>query len=404
MTVLQAQGLGQSFGEVDLFAGVTVSVAPDARIGLVGPNGVGKTTLLRILAGQMSASAGRFDLARGARIGYLTQESAHAFGAGQRDIQAEMLSVFEPLRAEEARLAELEASISRGEGGDEAVERYGDLQARFELAGGYDYPIRIRRTLTGLGFEESSWGQPVAQLSGGQKTRLQLARLLLESPDLLILDEPTNHLDIEAVEWLEGTLGGWPGALLVVSHDRYFLDRVANTIWEMFGGGIETYRGNYSAYVGQRAERWALRQRAYEEMKAHFEKELDYIRRNIASMLVHQGDYDAAFVELDTLLTKSPNDPQANLLLGIARYQSGDPALAVEPLEVASKAGSADAGMWLLKALCIDGVSDQSVGALQHLIESHPERAATLIEIELEEPGSPLQVFRDHPAVTKLLS
>ncbi|MCB0215378.1 MAG: ABC-F family ATP-binding cassette domain-containing protein [Caldilineae bacterium] len=289
MTVLQAQGLGQSFGEVDLFAGVTVSVAPDARIGLVGPNGVGKTTLLRILAGQMSASAGRFDLARGARIGYLTQESAHAFGAGQRDIQAEMLSVFEPLRAEEARLAELEASISRGEGGDEAVERYGDLQARFELAGGYDYPIRIRRTLTGLGFEESSWGQPVAQLSGGQKTRLQLARLLLESPDLLILDEPTNHLDIEAVEWLEGTLGGWPGALLVVSHDRYFLDRVANTIWEMFGGGIETYRGNYSAYVGQRAERWALRQRAYEEMKAHFEKELDYIRRNIAGQRTQQA-------------------------------------------------------------------------------------------------------------------
>ena len=131
---------------------------------------------------------------------------------------------------------------------------------------------------------------------------------------------------------------------------------------------------------------------------------LDYIRRNIASMLVHQGDYDAAFVELDTLLTKSPNDPQANLLLGIARYQSGDPALAVEPLEVANKAGSADAGMWLLKALCIDGVSDQSVGALQHLIESHPERAATLIELELEEPGSPLQVFRDHPAVTSLLS
>lgn len=132
--------------------------------------------------------------------------------------------------------------------------------------------------------------------------------------------------------------------------------------------------------------------------------QLDYVRRNIASMLVHQGDYDAALIELDTLLTKSPNDPQANQLLGVARYQSGDPALAVEPLQTAYKAGSADAGMWLLKSLCIDGVSEQSTKTLEQLIEDHPDRAATLIALELEEPGSPLQVFRDHPAVTSLLS
>ncbi len=289
MTVLSTQGLAQSFGDIDLFSGVTVSVPPEARIGLVGPNGVGKTTLLRILAGRSSASAGRLDISRGAGIGYLTQESAHAFGAGARDVYTEMLKVFEPLRAEERRLAEMEATISRGEGGDEAVERYGEMQARFELAGGYDYPQRIRRTLTGLGFPEDRWEQPIEQLSGGQKTRLQLARLLLESPDLLILDEPTNHLDIQAVEWLEGALSGWPGALLVVSHDRYFLDKVANTIWEMFGGGIETYRGNYSAYVQQRVERWALRQRAYDDMMARFEKELDYIRRHIASQNTNQA-------------------------------------------------------------------------------------------------------------------
>ena len=130
---------------------------------------------------------------------------------------------------------------------------------------------------------------------------------------------------------------------------------------------------------------------------------LDYIRRNIASMLVHKGDYDQAFIELDTLLTKSPNDPQANLLLGIARYQSGDPALAVDPLRLAFRAGFPDAGMWLLKSLCLEGRHEDAGKALERLIEDHADRAATLLELELNEPGSPIQSLRDHPAVVKLL-
>jgi ATP-binding cassette subfamily F protein 3 len=282
MSVLNVQGLGQSFGDVDVFAGINASIAPDARIGLVGPNGIGKTTLLRILAGRAQASSGRIDRASGATIGYLPQEAAHAFGEGERSLNQEMLAVFDELRAEETRLHALEVEISRGEVDDEGMERYGERQARFELAGGYDYRQRIRRILMGLGLDESLWEGPVAHLSGGQKTRLLLARLLLQKPDLLILDEPTNHLDVETVEWLEGMLSGWPGALLVVSHDRYFLDRVATTIWEMDRSGLEIYRGNYSTYAGERQIRWDLRLRVFSEMRAHFDKELDYIRRNIA--------------------------------------------------------------------------------------------------------------------------
>lgn len=282
MTVLTATRLAVSFGDFDLFSGITLSVPPDGRIGLVGPNGVGKTTLLLILAGLGLPSSGSVARARGARVGYLPQEAADAFVGDAGTVYAEMLEAFEDLRADEVRLGEMEAEISRGGADPELIERYSRLQEQFEHQGGYDYTVRIRRTLTGLGFGPDRWDMPLAQLSGGQKTRALLARLLLDRPDLLILDEPTNHLDIEAVEWLEGMLAAWEGALVVVSHDRYFLDRAVNTIWEMAPAGIETYRGNYSAYVHQRAERWTRRMKEYEAMKARFEKELDFIRRNIA--------------------------------------------------------------------------------------------------------------------------
>jgi ATP-binding cassette subfamily F protein 3 len=282
VTVLTATRLAVSFGDFDLFSGITLSVPPDGRIGLVGPNGVGKTTLLLILAGLGLPSSGSVARARGARVGYLPQEAADAFVGDSNTVYGEMLAVFTDLRADELRLGEIEAEISAGSADPELIERYSRLQEQFERQGGYDYTVRIRRTLTGLGFGPDRWDMPLAQLSGGQKTRALLARLLLDRPDLLILDEPTNHLDIEAVEWLEGMLAAWEGALVVVSHDRYFLDRAVNTVWEMAPAGIETYRGNYSAYVQQRAERWTRRMKEYEAMKARFEKELDFIRRNIA--------------------------------------------------------------------------------------------------------------------------
>jgi len=160
-------------------------------------------------------------------------------------------------------------------------------QEQFDLAGGYDYELRIQQTLTGLGFGPREWDQPLSTLSGGQKTRALLARLLLERPDLLILDEPTNHLDAQAVDWLEHTLYLWPGALLVVSHDRWFLDNVVDTIWEMSRTGLELYSGNYSAYLRQRQERWERHQALFEAAKERLQKELDYIKHGYARESTH---------------------------------------------------------------------------------------------------------------------
>jgi ATP-binding cassette subfamily F protein 3 len=172
---------------------------------------------------------------------------------------------------------------------DEALARYGPLQAEFEHRGGYTYPTLIRQVLGGLGFDEDDYDLPLMHLSGGQRTRAVLARLLLSNPDLLILDEPTNHLDIAAVEWLESYLSQWEGAVLIVSHDRYFLDRVCNAIWELSRAGLETYRGNYSAYLEQRGARWELRQQRFEAFTEDLEKDLDYVRRNIAGQRTQQA-------------------------------------------------------------------------------------------------------------------
>ncbi len=289
MAILSANHVAQSFGAADIFSGITVNLQNDGKVGLVGPNGIGKTTLLQILAGKSSPSSGTVHLAKGTRIGYLTQESSRAFAETARGdngrihtVYQEMLTIFAAVIADGERLAQMEAAMADNATANADFEAYSKLQQRFERAGGYDYDVHIRRTLDGLGFAENEWEMDINHLSGGQKTRLLLAKLLLERPNLLIMDEPTNHLDMEAVEWLEGTLKTWDGAVLIVSHDRYFLDKVVNTIWEMSQTGIEQYRSNYSAYVHQREERWERKLIEYKELRERLDKEMDYIRRNMA--------------------------------------------------------------------------------------------------------------------------
>jgi len=288
MSLVTTYNLGKSFDPVDIFAGLTLSIPHGARIALVGPNGIGKTTLLRIIAGREVPSSGEVHYGRGLTMGYLPQESVLET---KRSLWEECLLPFADLQTQERTLAELTLEMSDPDPSTAqvALERYGRLQARFEQAGGYTYEISIKQVLAGLGFNEPEFRMPLEHLSGGQRTRALLARLLLEAPTLLILDEPTNHLDIRAVEWLENYLKDWDGAALIVSHDRYFLDKVCNNIWEMSGGGIETYRGNYSHYVQQRQERWELRVKTFESEKERLEKEFDYIKRNISGQNVAQA-------------------------------------------------------------------------------------------------------------------
>lgn len=282
MSILTFSNLTQSYADFDVFAGLSASLPNDGKVGLVGPNGIGKTTLLRILAGLDTPSSGGVQIAHGVRLGYLRQEAVEAFVGRENSVHAEMLTVFRALKEQEAHLQTLQERMSAGDQSETLLREYSVTHDAFEHAGGYEIDLRISQTLQGLGFSKEDWLTPLRQLSGGQKTRALLARLLLEQPDLLIMDEPTNHLDVEAIEWLEGTLRTWPGALLIVSHDRYFLDKVVNRVWEMSRNGLEEYRGNYSAYVLQRQERWERRQLEFETIKEKFLSELDFIKRNIA--------------------------------------------------------------------------------------------------------------------------
>jgi ATP-binding cassette subfamily F protein 3 len=283
VSILTATGLGQHFGAQDVFDGVSVQIAHGERAALVGPNGTGKTTLLRILAGLETPSAGQVYRAKGLRLGYLPQEVTLTDRGGTLWDLAH--AAFDHLQQQAAELGEMEAAMSATTDSaerDRLLARYGEAQAAFELAGGYNYEHRIRQVLGGLGFDEVDFQRPLSQLSGGQQTRAHLARLLLDAPDLLLLDEPTNHLDIASVEWLEGYLQSWSGALVAVAHDRYFLDEVATRVWDLNLGRLEVYRGNYSAYLQQRAERLERRQREFERQQAFVAQEEDFIRRNIA--------------------------------------------------------------------------------------------------------------------------
>jgi ATP-binding cassette subfamily F protein 3 len=288
MSVLVGQNVARSFGADDIFQNVSVSIPHGARIALVGPNGTGKTTLLRILAGLDDPSEGKVMRAKGVRIGVLHQEADLSLD-GQKTLHDEMLLAFSDLLAQEARVHDLAEQLAHRSDDTELLEAYGQAQMRFEAEGGYEFPLRIQQVLGGLGFEEADFTRPISQLSGGQKTRALLGRLLLEEPDLLILDEPTNHLDIQAIEWLEHWLKNFRGALLVVSHDRYFMDNVVTQVWELIFGQLEEYKGTYSAYARQREERHTFLLNEYERQQEHVRKTEDYIARNIAGQNTRQA-------------------------------------------------------------------------------------------------------------------
>jgi ATP-binding cassette subfamily F protein 3 len=284
MSIVTAKNLSKSFGIDDIFEDISLTIPPGGKIALVGPNGAGKTTLARLLIGLDTPSSGQIHRAKSTRVGYLPQ---NPILDGRQTIYEEMLTAFEDIRAAERELADIEKRLDDAD--EELLARYGEMQADFEARGGYTYETDIGRVLSGLGFPRDMYARPLDQLSGGQKTRALLARLLLESPDLLVLDEPTNHLDIAAIEWLENFLRAFDGAILMVSHDRYFMDKVVAVVWELEWGGLEVYNGNYSHYLQQREERYERRMKEYEAQQAYIAKEQDYIKRFIDSQNTAQA-------------------------------------------------------------------------------------------------------------------
>ncbi len=279
MSVLTVSSLAKSYGPNDIFEGVSCGIPHGAKVALVGPNGSGKTTLLRTIAGLEEPTSGTIHQAKALSVAYLPQQADFS---GTGTLWDAMLEVFADLRSQASELRCLESRMADSGTCEEVLARYGAALEAFELAGGYTYERRIKQVLSGLGFSESDFRCPIVQLSGGQKTRALLARLLLEEPDLLLLDEPTNHLDLAGIEWLEDYLRAWDSAVVVVAHDRAFLDATVERVWELAWGRLEQYRGNYSAYVVQKAERLAFQQASYERQQQFVAQTEDFIQRNIA--------------------------------------------------------------------------------------------------------------------------
>jgi ATP-binding cassette, subfamily F, member 3 len=336
MALVTATNVARSFGQHDIFDGVSISIPHSARIALVGPNGAGKTTLLNILARRDDPTEGIVTHSKGLQVGFLPQEASLELSDEHATLWEEMLLAFRSLLAQEKKLGEMADALAHSPDDEALLAAYGDAQHRFEADGGYEYNLRIEQVLAGLGFDEVDYRRPIAQLSGGQKTRALLARLLLESPDLLILDEPTNHLDIAAIEWLEAWLKGFDGALLVVSHDRYFMDNVVNHVWELIFGRLEEYRGSYSKYVQSREARHAQMLSEHERQQEFVAKEEDYIRRNIAGQNTRQAQGRRKRLERylrDEAIIR-PRELKALHLNLSTRIRSGDKVLMTENLEI----------------------------------------------------------------------
>ncbi|WP_238652323.1 ribosomal protection-like ABC-F family protein [Paenibacillus piscarius] len=282
--LLQATGITKSYGIQNILDGISLMVNEKERVGLVGVNGAGKSTFLQILAGELSYDSGQIHKAKETTIGYLAQNSGLQ---SDKTIQEEMLAVFAPLLEAEAELRQLETDIADPALADdpkryeELLERYARRSDWFRDHGGYEMNTRIRSVLHGMGFGDFSPDTPIATLSGGQKTRLALARILLQAPDLLMLDEPTNHLDIETLTWLEDYLRGYAGGILVVSHDRYFLDRLVTTIVEIERHQSRRYTGNYSRYMELKAAEYEIRMKQYEKQQEEISRMEDFVQRNI---------------------------------------------------------------------------------------------------------------------------
>jgi ATP-binding cassette subfamily F protein 3 len=328
-----AEGLAYRYGEIILFQGISLHLESGDRMALVGANGSGKSTLLRLLVGLDHPWKGMVRTVGQVRLGYLPQEPKLR---SELTLFEEMLSVFEALRTQQAEMRQLEHQMATAhlQSDPALLNRYAELLHLFEASGGYDYEYRIHQVLTGLGFSVEEEGLPVARLSGGQWARAALARLLLSQPDLLVLDEPTNHLDLEAREWLEGYLDEWKGGYLLVSHDRYALDRLAQRIWALEFGQLREYKGNYHQYVMQRDAERERQWKLYEEQQAFIAKTEDFIRRNLGDKKTSQQAHAREKILEKLERIEKPREARRLHLKILLSRDSGERVLETEGLAI----------------------------------------------------------------------
>ncbi|HHX0630077.1 TPA: ABC-F family ATP-binding cassette domain-containing protein [Streptococcus pyogenes] len=280
MIILQGNKLERSFSGDVLFQNISLQVDERDRIALVGPNGAGKSTLLKLLVGEETPTSGEVNTKKDLTLSYLAQNSRFE---SDKTIYEEMLKVFEALRQDEKRLRQMEMDMATVSGQDltRLMMDYDLLAERFRQQGGFTYEAEIKAILNGFKFDESMWQMTIAELSGGQNTRLALAKMLLEKPELLVLDEPTNHLDIETIAWLENYLANYQGALIIVSHDRYFLDKVATVTLDLTPHGLDRYVGNYSRFMTLKAEKLVAEEKQFDKQQKEIAKLEDFVQKNI---------------------------------------------------------------------------------------------------------------------------
>jgi len=331
-TILSVQNLTKHFGVAEVFRDVSFQIFEREHVALVGVNGAGKSTMLRIIAGVEHAEEGTIALTRGMRVTYLPQEAKLD---APHSIMAETMSAFAPLIALRTRMTELEHAMgdAQGERLDQLMEEYADATHHFEVDGGYTMESRAAQVLGGLSFPIDMFDTPVRQLSGGQKTRVALAKALLGEPDLLLLDEPTNHLDLTALEWLETFLRQWRHAVLVVSHDRTFLDRTTERTLDLSFGRLEDYPGGYHTYVKLRVERMERRRKEYEEQQAFIARTEEFIRRYGAGQRSKEAKgREKRLARVDRL--RRPQEQERLALAMNPALKSGRLVLQIDPMNV----------------------------------------------------------------------
>lgn len=368
MIVLQVNQLHKTFVVDEILSGVKLEINHRDRVALVGRNGAGKSTLLKIIAGEMSYDSGEIIIPKGTKVGYMEQ---HAGIDSDLSIWDEMMTIFEHHRSAEQELRSLEQQMAdpavyeNAEAYGRIMSDYDTKQVAFKDSGGYQYESETRSVLHGMQFFPEEYDKPIQSLSGGQKTRLALAKLLLTKPDLLILDEPTNHLDIDTLSWLERYLQGYPGAILIVSHDRYFLDQVVNFVYEVSRHKVKRFVGNYSSYLDEKAKTYERDMKTFDKQQEEKAKLEDFVQRNLARASTTKMAQSRRKVLEKTDWMDSPNgdEKSANFGFSIER-QSGNDVLKLEQVTVgySEKPVSQDVNLQIFREDRIALVGPNGVG------------------------------------------